>query len=203
MMAVLEPPKQKLTAEDLMAMPDDGMIRWLVNGELRERPGEFHDDPRMPAMTIRNRHHCRTMTRVARFLDEWSDEAPLPRGEVLSGEAGVRLIPGEDAVVGVDVVYVPPDVMLTQSNKTTIVEGVPRLIVEILSPSDSKRDIDDMIDLYESAGVPALWVLDPDRRTVTVHRPGEEPAFYNAKQELNGDPYLPGFRVPVAKLFGS
>jgi Uma2 family endonuclease len=201
-MSVLAPEK-KYTADDLLNMPNDGMIRWLVNGELRERPGEFHDDPRMPAMTVRNRFHSRTMTRVARYLDVWCDGQPKPRGEVLCGEAGVRLIPNSDAVVGVDVVFVPPEVATVQSNKTTVVEGVPRVVVEILSPNDSKSDVDEMIELYRDAGVPAFWVLDPDQKTVVVHRPGEEPVMYNAKQELVGDPYLPGFRVPVAQLFSS
>jgi hypothetical protein len=36
---------------------------------------------------------------------------------------------------------------------------------------------------------------------VTVYRPGTEPELFNVRQELSGEPHLPGFRVPVARLF--
>jgi Uma2 family endonuclease len=52
-----------------------------------------------------------------------------------------------------------------------------------------------------AAGVPLVWILDPYHRTVTVYRPGREPEFANALQELSGEPHLPGFKVPVSRLF--
>jgi hypothetical protein len=36
---------------------------------------------------------------------------------------------------------------------------------------------------------------------VMVHRPDAEPELFNIRQELSGEPHLPGFRVPVARLF--
>jgi Uma2 family endonuclease len=44
--------------------------------------------------------------------------------------------------------------------------------------------------------------MDPHDRTVTIYRPDARPQLFNEDQELNGDPHLPGFRVPVARLFG-
>src|SRR5271166_4039820 len=69
-----------MTTGELLAIPEDGTDRWLIAGELRERP-----------TTRRNRFHSRTMARVTRFLDSWLDEQPEPRGQVLVGEAGVIL----------------------------------------------------------------------------------------------------------------
>ncbi len=48
----------------------------------------------------------------------------------------------------------------------------------------------------------AFWVPRAGcLETVRVYQPAAPPVLYN-KQELSGDPHLPGFRVPVAALFG-
>src|SRR5579872_1440061 len=70
-----------MTTEELLALPDDGTERWLINGQLREKrqPGE-------KPMTVRNRWHSRIMVRVGKLLDNWLDQQPRPRGSVLGGE---------------------------------------------------------------------------------------------------------------------
>lgn len=63
--------------------------------------------------------------------------------------------------------------------------------------------LNERIDAYLAAGVPLVWVLDPHRRTVTAYRPGgADPELFGTGRELTADPVLPGFRVPVAALFG-
>src|SRR4051812_48446236 len=187
-----------MTTEELLAMPDDGVERWLIRGELREkRPQEGG-----PPMTVRNRYHSRALICVGTELEIWLRTQPEPRGEVLGGEAGVRLRGTPDSTVGVDVVYVPSEVLTKQTDETTLIDGVPVLAVEVLSPSDTQEQIDEKIDEYLAVGVPLVWVLDPHDQTVTVYRPGAHPELFNVGQELTGDPHLPGFRVPVARLFG-
>ena len=179
-----------LTTADLLAIPDDGRRRWLIRGELREQE-----------VTIRNRLHSVVMARLTGELYVWWSRRSAPRGEIVCGEAGVRL-PGEpQTTIGVDVAYVPPDVAIRQTDETTLVDGVPALVVEILSPSDKLLEIDEMITAYQAAGVPLVWVVDPRDRTVTIYHRGDEPTLVNATQELDGDNVLPGFRVPVARLF--
>jgi Uma2 family endonuclease len=46
-----------------------------------------------------------------------------------------------------------------------------------------------------------VWVVDPHDRTVLVYRPQAEPELFNVRQELSGDPELPGFRVAVSEIF--
>jgi Uma2 family endonuclease len=179
-----------MTTEELLALPDDGMERWLVAGELRERP-----------MTVRNRFHSRTMICIGTELELWRRQQPQPRGQVFGGEVGVRLSRDPDTTVGVDVVYVSADVVVQQTQETTLINGVPILAVEILSPNDTVEEIREKIALYQSAGVPLVWILNPYDRTITVYRPGAEPDPLNALEELSGEPYLPGFRVAVARLF--
>ena len=179
-----------MTTEELLSLPEDGVDRWLIQGQLREKP-----------MTVRNRFHSRIMARITRFLDEWVDLQAEPRGSVLCGEAGVRLRKDPDSTVGVDVVYVSAEVAARDSEETTLIEGVPILAVEILSPSDQQEDINEKIDDYLAVGVALVWIVNPHHRTVEIFRPGAEPELVNVRQELSGEPHLPGFRVAVAKLF--
>jgi Uma2 family endonuclease len=180
-----------MTTEELLALPQDGMTRWLINGELRERP-----------MTVRNRTHSRVMTRVAKFLDNWVDTQSVPRGQVLTGDAGVRLSRNPDVTVGADVLYVSPDVLARQTAAISIIDGIPTLVVEILSPNTTIEDLNEKIDAYLAANVPVVWIVDPYRRTVVSYQPKTEPVLFTASQDLTAEPHLPGFRVAVAQLFG-
>ena len=105
-----------MTTEEFLAIPEDGTDRWLIGGELRERP-----------MTVRNRFHSRTMARVTRFLDSWLDDQPEPRGQVLVGEAGVILGHDPDTTVGIDVTYINAEVMLIPSPENSRAP-VPRIV---------------------------------------------------------------------------
>jgi len=179
-----------LTTEELLALPRNGVDRWLIRGQLREK-----------SMTIRNRFHSRIIIRTGFVLERWLDQQPPPRGSVLGGEVGVRLRRDPDTTVGVDIIYISADLAARQSDKTTLIEGVPTLMIEILSPSDVLEEVDEKIDGYLAAGVALVWVIDPHDRTVLVYRPGAEPELFNMSQELSGEPHLPGFRVAVAELF--
>ncbi len=152
-------------------------------------------------MTVRNRWHSRIMVRVSHLLESWLERQPEPRGSVLGCEAGVRLRRNPDSTVGIDVVYVSAEVAAHQPDDTTLIDGVPVLAVEILSPNDTQEDIDEKIDEYLQAGVALVWVIDPHHRTVEIFRPGEEPEMVNVRQDLSAEPHLPGFRIPVAQLF--
>jgi Uma2 family endonuclease len=186
-----------MTTEELLALPEDGTDRWLIAGKLRERP----ITKRERSMTKRNRFHSRTMARVAKFLDNWLDEQPEPRGQVLVGEAGVILGHDPDTTVGIDVTYISAEVLVRQTEESTLIDGVPTLVVEILSPSDTIQDINEKIDAYLAARVAIIWIIDPYRRTITVHSPDCEPKLYNMGDELSAEPHLPGLRIPVAQLF--
>src|SRR5262245_13029287 len=96
-----------MTTEELFAMPDDGMERWLIRGELREKP-----------KTYRNRWHSRVEARIAHLLWEWVERQPRPRGQVLSGEAGCRLRRDPDSTLGIDVMYISAE-LAAQNPKDT------------------------------------------------------------------------------------
>lgn len=121
-----------MTTDELLAMPDDGIDRWLVDGELREQP-----------MTKRNRLHSRILARICQLLYTWSDSQPPPRGEVVAGEAGFRLKRNPDTTCGIDVAYVSAELIKAQAANARIIEGAPVLAVEILSPSEKLENIDE------------------------------------------------------------
>jgi Uma2 family endonuclease len=178
-----------MTVEEFLALPEDGTKdRWLIRGRLREKP-----------MTYRNRWHCAVVAWIGHLLLDWLERQPEPRGNVLSGEVGCRL--GDGTVVGIDVVYISAELAAHNPPDTTIIDGAPVLAVEVLSPSDREEEINEKVDLYLQAGVALVWLVDPHFRTVHVYRPNAEPELFNVRQELTAEPHLPGFRVPVAKIF--
>jgi Uma2 family endonuclease len=180
-----------MTTEEMLALPENGMDRELIAGQLREKP-----------MTKRNRWHSRVEAKIAQILGNWLDQQPQPRGEVLSGEAGCILQRNPDTTVGIDVVYISAALAAQEPEDTTMIEGVPVLAVEILSPSDTEEEINEKVDLYLQCGVALVWLVDPHFRTVHVHRPDAEPELFNVHKELTAEPHLPGFRVVVAQIFG-
>ena len=182
--------KRRMTVEEFLALPDDGVRRWLIDGEVREY-----------GMTVRNRDHSRVMIRVGHRLTTWLDTQPLPCGEIVGGEAGF-ILPGDTGqVVGIDVAYVDADLATQKSADTTLFEGVPVLAVEVLSPNDTLDYLSGRVKLLLKAGVKIVWLVDPDAETVIVRRKGTPPLMVNAQQELTAEPELPGFRVAVASLF--
>jgi Uma2 family endonuclease len=188
MSTVVSPPL--ITTEEMLALPENGVDRELIRGRLREKP-----------MTRRNRQHSRSESRIVTILEIWNETRPEPRGEVVSGEAGFRLRRDPDSTVGIDVAYVSAEVAAREPDAAYF-EGPPVLAVEILSPSDTQEDIDEKVELYLETGVAIVWVVNPRFRTVTVYRPGADPAMFSGSQELTAEPHLPGFRVTVDRLFG-
>ena len=68
--------------------------------------------------------------------------------------------------------YVIPDVSIIcdRSNiKKDGYHGIPKFIVEVLSPSTRERDMNEKKELYESYGIPEYWIVDPFIRAVDVY----------------------------------
>ncbi|MBI2480194.1 MAG: Uma2 family endonuclease [Planctomycetia bacterium] len=179
-----------MTTKELLALPEDGMERELIQGELRERE-----------MTRRNRLHAATESRIVRVLGNWLDQQHDFEGDVLSGEAGSILEQDPDTTVGIDVALFSLDVLRRQTDETRMVLGVPILAVEILSPNDKHEEIREKIVEYLRTGVKLVWEVDPDFQTVRVYRPDHEPVMFNRKQTLSAADVLPGFEAAVADLF--
>ena len=77
-------------------------------------------------------------------------------------------------------------------------DGAPDLAVEILSESNTPAEIAQKIAEYLNAGGKAVWVIDIDARTLTVHTPHAPPLTLT--DTVDGADYLPGFACPVVNL---
>jgi Uma2 family endonuclease len=191
-MSIAELPR-KMTTEEFLALPDDGVERWLIRGELREN--------REVDMNRRSPDHGLTCSRITTFLTNWLLRQSKPRGEVYVGDTLFKIRPDSELTVGIDVAYVSADLKAKTARRAKLIEGVPTIAVEVLSPSEKHADVVEKIWEYMEAGVAQVWVANPDFQIITVYRADAEPVSFNRQQELSGKPELPGFHVRVAELF--
>ena len=77
----------------------------------------------------------------------------------------------------------------------------PDLAVEILSSSNTPREMQRKRGEYFDAGVRLVWIIDPEARTVVVHTSAAEPVILSAHDVLDGGEVLPGFTLPLGELF--
>jgi Uma2 family endonuclease len=77
----------------------------------------------------------------------------------------------------------------------------PDLAVEVVSPRNTRAELDERVADFLLAGSRLVWVVDPRRRTVTVYEAGAEPLLLGILDELAAGDVLPRFRVPVVELF--
>jgi Uma2 family endonuclease len=85
-------------------------------------------------------------------------------------------------------------------------DGVPDLVVEILSPSTTRLDRKIKHSAYREAGVPEYWIVDPRARTIEVFGLSEDGARYvelcrGGEGDMVRSKVLPGLEVPVGEIF--
>jgi Uma2 family endonuclease len=105
---------------------------------------------------------------------------------------------------------VQPDVMVFCDRsriRKANARGAPDLVVEILSPSTSKKDQNDKFGLYERAGVREYWIVDPAALSVWVYRLEKGRFDKGLLRERFSDwtrlesSVLPGFTLDPTELF--
>jgi Uma2 family endonuclease len=79
---------------------------------------------------------------------------------------------------------------------------VPDLAVEVVSPHDLYTDIQDRVDRYLDDGVRLIWVIDPQRKRVSVYE-GERHTKLNENDSLSAGEVIPGISIPLFDLFNS
>jgi Uma2 family endonuclease len=77
----------------------------------------------------------------------------------------------------------------------------PDLAVEVLSPSNTKKEMDRKRREYFLGGTRLVWEIDPDKRTVRVYTAPDESTLLRETRTLDGGSVLPGFRLPIKDLF--
>lgn len=124
-----------------------------------------------------------------------------PNLGLVSGAGGaLRLAPGVVRIPGAAFVSwarIPGGRM----PKEPIPDLVPDLAVEVLSPSNTPREMALKRRHYFEAGVRLVWIIDPEGRTADVSTEADHPTRLDASATLDGGGVLPGFALPLADLF--
>jgi Uma2 family endonuclease len=160
--------KTLLTAAELEQMPDDDSVRTeLDEGELITMPPAGED-------------HGGIESEINGILRDYVKEHGL--GKVYGSSAGFTL--KQDTVREPDVSFVRSTRVASVKNKG-FAKGAPDLAVEIISPSDSIRQLMRKVKQYFAAGTHTVWIV----RWLKGDDPIEAPEL------------LPGFSVPISQFF--
>jgi Uma2 family endonuclease len=141
---------KRWTLEELHSLPDDGNKYELVRGQLFVTPPP-------------NVEHETVLARLSRLL------------EPFVAAHGLGFVYHPRSVLRVGGSEVEPDLMVRQRPRDLHVDWdqapVPILVVEVSSDSTRRRDHRDKRELYAEAGVDDYWIVDPQRRVITVAHP--------------------------------
>jgi len=147
----------KLTYDEYVLFPDDGKRHEIIDGRhyMNAAPNPRHQ----------------AVSRHIQFqLYEQIELTKL--GEVINSPIDLQLSLWD--------VVQPDIVVVLASNRiitTTKIKGVPDLVIEILSPSNRKHDLELKKQLYEQFSVPEYWIVDPENQTIQRYRLGENGTF--------------------------
>ncbi len=176
----------RLTYQDFCALPDNGRRYEILDGDLYMSPS--------PTPL-----HQHVLLELGANLRAHVKRHDL--GRVFIAPLDVLL--SEHDIVEPDIIFVSKarESIITAKN----IVGVPDLLVEIISPSNTERDVRDKQNIYARCGVPFYWMLDPEGRSIIeLQLVGKA---YARVCELSGDatftPRLfPGLAIELSELWG-
>lgn len=84
--------------------------------------------------------------------------------------------------------------------KYPILPFAPELVVEVLSNSNTPKEMEKKRTDYLSAGVKLIWEINPIAAKVSVYRGDGSKVVLTSQDELNGEDVLPGLRIPVSEI---
>ena len=78
---------------------------------------------------------------------------------------------------------------------------VPAIVVEVRSPNDRRGGVAEKVKRYLGAGARLVWVLDPAKRSLTIHQVGKEARSLGPDETLTAEEIIPGLQCRVSLLF--
>jgi Uma2 family endonuclease len=179
------------TVEDLQRLVGDNWRYELVQGTL----------VRMPPTNLEHSDICGTL-----YIALRAHVDALDLGRVIMPETGFILSDsGEpDTVLAPDLAFVRAGRLPDPGSDTArrFPRLAPDLVVEVASPSQRRPEMAAKATLWLSAGASAVWVVWPDVREVDVWLGRREaPTTLGSDGTLDGGDVLPGFALPVVRLW--
>ena len=177
-----------VTSDELLAMPDDGFRYELVKGELIRMAPTGHE-------------HGVLTVNLTTPLDTHVKAHKL--GVVCAAETGFKLAEDPDTVRAPDIAFIRQKRLEVVGRIPGYWIGAPDLAVEVLSPTDTVRRVEEKVAEWLEAGARMVWVVSPKLRTVTVYRSLTNIAVLTEKDMLDGGDVVPGFQIRVAEVFAT
>ena len=147
-----------LTADDLLRLYSKGVRGELIRGVLCK------------TMAVGG-EHGETVVNLVTGLRNFVK--PRRLGRLAASDSGVLLERSPDTVREPDIAFFYHREDTTRRERVTgYYEEIPDLVVEVASPSDSVREVNDKAWMWLSYGTRLVWVLHPNRRRVDVHHAG-------------------------------
>jgi len=184
----MDPPPGTATEADLLRHLDGEPKRIfeLIDGTLVEKAVGAHES--LLASSI--------IQRIRNFIE------PIDLGFVTGADGPYRMLRGN--VRYPDVSYVPwsavPDGELPDEAIWSI---VPALAIEVLSRSNTKREIARKIDELFQAGTQLVWVIEPETRDGVAYETDGTKTNIGPHEAFDGGTVLPGFRLHLAEVFAT
>ena len=175
-----------LTADDLLRLDGQGVRGELIRGVLCETMPTGHE-------------HGKIVVNLTVLLGTFV--RPRKLGTLTASDSGVWLERDPDTVREPDIAYFSAEKIPLDARVTGYAQAVPDLVVEVVSPSNSRQEINDKALMWLRYGVGLVWVLHPDTRTVDAHREGHRVLTLTENDTLDGMDVLPGFICAVKDIF--
>jgi Uma2 family endonuclease len=174
-----------VTGDELARMPDHDLCE-LIDG-------------RIVPMSPTNPEHGRIELNIATALRDFARVQNL--GIVMTGEVGIFTRWNPDRVRGADVVFVSHSQYERRTRTRGFLDVAPELVVEVLSRENRHIDMGQKVREYLAIGIRLVLVVDPDSRTIAVHRPDGSVVRCAEGDALPCDEVLPGFKLTAAEVF--
>jgi Uma2 family endonuclease len=177
--------KRKIgTDEELEALPNDGHVCELLEGDLIRSPGA--------------ENHSAVYVRLSSALFHFAEARKL--GQVFPSNTGFRL--AEDLLLSPDVSFVSKErLKKIRVAPDKFLAGAPDLVVEVLSPSDRMRHVNRKLDHYFEHGSRLAWLVNWPKQQVHIYTADSIESLTNLDDVLTGGLVLPGFKCKLRKIF--
>ena len=175
-----------LTADDLLRLYSKGVRGELIRGVLCETMSTGGE-------------HAEIVVELSAELRNFVK--PRRLGRVAASDAGVLLEREPDTVREPDIAFFSVDKIPRGARVRGYYEVAPDIVVEVASPSDSAREVNDKARMWLSYGVRLVWAVYPDARRVDVHQQSGAMRTLTDGDTLDGGDALPGFAYGVTDVF--
>jgi Uma2 family endonuclease len=175
------------TEAELQALPEDGYIHEVVDGELVMSPKN-------------NSFHGKISAQLLIALGTFVMARKL--GAVWDSSTGFWM--HNRNCRAPDLSFITKERLRALGFKSTdrsFIPGAPDLAVEILSPSNTRAEIDERLRDFFASGTQIAWIINPDTECVEVCHAPDKRKLLGSGADLDGEHLLPGFRYPIADLF--